>query len=73
MGDGYIVYENEVISDEGAIFDQESAIKRESKFRYLSIYETRKYVNIELNMTESLKKKKTDQLSFFPLNISGSL
>ncbi|XP_058611390.1 uncharacterized protein LOC131526824 isoform X2 [Onychostoma macrolepis] len=33
LGDGYIVYENEVISDEGAIIDQESAIKRESKFR----------------------------------------
>ncbi len=55
------MYENEVISDEGAIFDQESVIKRESKFRYLSIYETRKYVNIELNMTESLKKKKTEK------------
>ncbi|KAK2883503.1 hypothetical protein Q8A67_017140 [Cirrhinus molitorella] len=33
LGDGYIVYENEVISDEGAITDQESAITRESKFR----------------------------------------
>uniref|UniRef100_A0A673MC89 Uncharacterized LOC107718405 n=1 Tax=Sinocyclocheilus rhinocerous TaxID=307959 RepID=A0A673MC89_9TELE len=48
LGDGYIVYENEVISDGGVIIDQESAITRESKFRYLSIYETSKYVKIEL-------------------------
>ncbi|XP_026089450.1 uncharacterized protein LOC113063351 isoform X1 [Carassius auratus] len=33
FGDGYIVYENEVISDGGVIIDQESAITRESKFR----------------------------------------
>ncbi|XP_050994002.1 uncharacterized protein LOC127182646 isoform X2 [Labeo rohita] len=33
LGDDYIVYENEVISDGGAITDQESAITRESKFR----------------------------------------
>ncbi|XP_016358980.1 uncharacterized protein LOC107701484 isoform X2 [Sinocyclocheilus anshuiensis] len=33
LGDGYIVYENEVISDGGVIIDQESAITRESKFR----------------------------------------
>uniref|UniRef100_A0A8C2GU16 ZP domain-containing protein n=1 Tax=Cyprinus carpio TaxID=7962 RepID=A0A8C2GU16_CYPCA len=33
FGEGYIVYENEVISDGGVIIDQESAITRESKFR----------------------------------------
>ncbi|XP_043092599.1 uncharacterized protein LOC122342663 [Puntigrus tetrazona] len=33
LGDGYIVYENEVISNEDAIVDQESTIKRQSEFR----------------------------------------
>ncbi|XP_051730748.1 uncharacterized protein LOC127502163 [Ctenopharyngodon idella] len=33
VGEGYIVYENEVVSDGGAVTDQESAITRESKFR----------------------------------------
>ncbi|XP_048062597.1 zona pellucida sperm-binding protein 4-like [Megalobrama amblycephala] len=34
VGDGYIVYENEVVSDGGAVTDQETAITRESKFRF---------------------------------------